>query len=146
MQGAAFGDLAGDNEQLFRHLDHAWKGFDPAAPIYMTKAQEREMESRRDTTALRQRISVLAKAKASSTEIASLSNRLTFHRKRLEELAIMARRENYFKNKARSRQLGLQDSRPASGERGPEELQDDQEEEHYTGTFSHTELDIDALI
>lgn len=33
MQGAAFGDLAGDNEQLFRHLDHAWKGFDPAAPI-----------------------------------------------------------------------------------------------------------------
>lgn len=103
MQGAAFRDLAGNNEQLFRHLDHAWKNFDPGAPIYMTEAQRIEMESRRDTTALVQQLSALRAARGAPAEIQNLTNRLVSHRKRLEELAILARREAYFSDKARSR-------------------------------------------
>ncbi|ROV88532.1 hypothetical protein VPNG_10379 [Cytospora leucostoma] len=103
MQGAAFGDLAGENEQLFRHLDHVWKDFDPSAPIYMTEAQRLEMESRKDTTALVQQLSALREAKGAPAKIQNLTHRLVSHRKRLEELAILARREAYFRDKARFR-------------------------------------------
>ncbi|KUI63903.1 hypothetical protein VM1G_10597 [Cytospora mali] len=139
----AFGKLAGDNEQLFKYLDHAWKDFDPDAPVYMTETQRLELESRRDTTAMVQHLSNLREDKADPAEIQQLSQRLNAHRKRLEELAILARRDAYFKDKARTRQMGWQVSQPTAGQK---ETPDGQEKEHYTGSRSHTDLDIDTLM
>lgn len=61
IQEAAFGDLAGDSQELFQYLGHAWKDFDTNAPIYMTHAQAKEMEERHDIRAYSQNIDKLKK-------------------------------------------------------------------------------------
>lgn len=138
VQGAAFGEFAGSgNEDLFKHLDQAWKAYDPDAPIYMTEAQRVEMEHRRDTTAKREEIRALEEDGGDKREKLRLTTALSAHRKRLEELAILARREKFFKDKATSRQ---------TGER---EKQGNPEEEYYsglTGTRSHAGINIRSLM
>ncbi|KUI64362.1 Zinc finger Y-chromosomal protein [Cytospora mali] len=142
MQGAAFGLLAGDNGQLFKHLEYAWKGFHPLAPIYMIKKQAQQIELRQDTIALRRRTVTLRKSNATSIEIRSHTRLLRVHIKRLEELAILSRREPYFRDIARSRQLGLQHPQPEQ-----KEAQDSwEDEDHYTGTSVHSGLNISALL
>lgn len=133
MMGAAFKEKAGDTQQLFKHLNQVWKDFDPKAPIYMTQAQVKDMESRRDTKALVKDIRSFEQARAAPAEIRRLRNKLASLRKRLEELAILALREAYFKNKAFERQLGNQEFH-------------EEDDYLYTGGRDHTHLDIDRLM
>ncbi|CAN8104378.1 unnamed protein product [Discula destructiva] len=106
MQSAAFGKLAGDNVQLFKHLGHAGKDYDPKAPIYMNVTQYREAESRRDTTGLKREYEELQR-QGSKEEASKARQKLYLHRRRLEELAILARREAYFRDKASRLERGM---------------------------------------
>ncbi|KAH8743631.1 hypothetical protein F5883DRAFT_40375 [Diaporthe sp. PMI_573] len=134
LQGAAFGELAGDNEALFKYLSHGWDNFDPDAPCYMTEAQRLEMEARMDTAELRETLLALRSGGGQQKEIQKASQKLRSHRKRLEELAILHRRGIYFEEKQRSRQAGLQ---------GP---QLKTEPEYCPGKRVHDALDISSLM
>lgn len=133
VQGAAFGNLAGDSQQLFQYLGHAWKDFDTDAPVYMTKAQEVEIENRQDTTKLKQEITDLKEAGVSKAGLRPVEERLAQHKRRLEDLAILARREAYFTEKAKYSQLGTP---PPKGK----------PEEEVRWRARHAELDLDRLM
>lgn len=105
MQSAAFGELAGDNKQLFKNIGQAGKDYDPKAPVYMTVEQHHEAESRQDTTRLKRQLEEL-KAQGRPDEARTLRNKLTNHMRQLEKLAILARREDYFRDRANRLERG----------------------------------------
>ncbi|PSR81437.1 hypothetical protein BD289DRAFT_439153 [Coniella lustricola] len=133
LQRAAFGNLAGDSRQLFQDLSHAWKDFDAKAPIYMTRAQKEEMNSRRDITEHEKRISEMKNNGATSAQISTERERLAQLRRRLEELAILARRDEYFMNKTTSKLMGTQPP-------------NEQLEEELPWPRRHEKLDVNSLL
>lgn len=134
IQSAAFGDLAGDSQQLFQYLDHAWKDFDINAPIYMTCTQEQEIDLRCDTKAYVQKILELRRLNAPKKELQTELDRLSKHKKRLEELAILARRKTYFTQKMIQSQLG------------PQPFGSEHSEEEVTWRRCHAHWDLDRLM
>lgn len=119
MQNAAFGGLAGDNQHLFKHLGHAGKDYDPKAPIYMTVEQHEEAESRRDTTCLKSEIKSLQEH-GRLDEARALRNKLTNHMRQLEKLAILARREAHFRDRASRLERGTPQDPPSTLQQGPD--------------------------
>ena len=101
-----FGDLAGSNGLLFEYLRDLSIQRDPGAPIDTTEDQRQYMESRNDTTELRD---ALAKVKESNdkAQIRKTKAALDLHRRQVEELLIQDGRIKYFAEADRLRKRGL---------------------------------------
>lgn len=100
------GDLAGSNGLLFEFFRDLSIQRDPDAPIDITEDQRQYMESRNDTTELRE---ALEKAKRSNdkTQIRKKKAALVLHRRQVEELLVHNSNIKYFAEADRLRKLGL---------------------------------------